>query len=32
MNEFAVNLATERVDYGYLNILVVGKAFLEEML
>jgi hypothetical protein len=26
MNVFAVNLASERVDYRYLEILVVGKA------
>jgi hypothetical protein len=32
MNEFAVNLATERVDDGYFKILVVGKAVIEEML
>jgi len=32
MNEFAVNLASQRVDDGYLEILVVGKAFIEKML
>jgi hypothetical protein len=32
MNEFAVNLASERVDDGYFKILVVGKAFIEKML
>jgi hypothetical protein len=32
MNEFAVNLAPEFVDDGYLKILVVGKAFIEKML
>jgi hypothetical protein len=32
MNEFAVNLAPEFVDDGYLEILVVGKAFIEKML
>jgi hypothetical protein len=32
MHEFAMNLAAERVDDGYLQILVVGKAFIEKML
>jgi hypothetical protein len=32
MHEFAVNLASQRVDDGYLEILVVGKAFIEKML
>ncbi len=32
MNEFAMNLTSERVDDGYLEILVVGKAFIEKML
>jgi hypothetical protein len=32
MNEFAVNLASDRVDDGNLKILVVGKAFIEKML
>jgi hypothetical protein len=32
MNEFAVNLASERVDDGYLKIPVVGKAFFKKML
>jgi hypothetical protein len=31
MNEFAVNLASERVDDGYLKILIVGEAFIEKM-
>jgi len=32
MNELAMNLATGRVDYGYLKVLIVGKAFIEKML
>jgi hypothetical protein len=32
MDEFAVNLASERVDDEDLKILVVGKAFIEKML
>jgi predicted phage-related endonuclease len=32
MNELAMNLATGRVHYGYLKVLIVGKAFIEKML
>jgi hypothetical protein len=32
MNEFAMNFASDRVDDGYLEIFVVGKAFIEKML
>jgi hypothetical protein len=32
MNEFAVNLASQRVNDRYLKILVVGKAIVEKML
>jgi hypothetical protein len=32
MNELAMNLPPERVDDGYLEILVVGKAFIGKML
>jgi hypothetical protein len=32
MDEFAVNLASERVDDGYLEILVVGKAIPVKVL
>jgi hypothetical protein len=31
MNEFAVDLASERVDDRYLKILIVSKAFIEKM-
>jgi hypothetical protein len=31
MHEFAVNLASERVDDRNLEILIVGKAFIEKM-
>jgi hypothetical protein len=31
MNELAMNLPAERVDHGYLEILVVGKAFIGKM-
>jgi hypothetical protein len=30
MNELAMNLATGRVDYGYLEVLIVAKAFIEK--
>jgi hypothetical protein len=32
MNEFAMDLASERVEDGYLEIFVVGKTFIEKML
>jgi hypothetical protein len=32
MHKFAMNLTSERVNDGYLQILVVGKAFIEKML
>jgi hypothetical protein len=32
MHEFAMNLASERVDDRYLEILVVDKALIEKML
>jgi hypothetical protein len=31
MDEFAMNLATGRVDHGYLKVLIVDKATIEEM-
>jgi hypothetical protein len=31
MNELAMNLATGRVDYGYLKVLIVGKALFEKV-
>jgi hypothetical protein len=30
MNELAMNLATGRVDYGYLKVLIVVEAFVEK--
>jgi len=30
MNELAMNLATRRVDYGYLKVLIVVKTFTEK--
>jgi hypothetical protein len=32
MNEFAVNLTSERVDYGYLEVLIIGKAIAIKVL
>jgi len=32
MHEFAMNLASERVDNGYLEILIVHKTLIEKML
>jgi hypothetical protein len=32
MNEFAMNLAADRVDYGYLKVLIVSEAVSVEML
>jgi hypothetical protein len=32
MNEFAMNLATGRVDYGYLKVLIVRTAIFVKTL
>jgi len=32
VNELAMNLASERVDHGYFEILIVAQAFVTEVL
>jgi hypothetical protein len=32
MNELSMNLASERIDHRYLKVLIVGKAFIAEVL
>jgi hypothetical protein len=31
MDELAMNLATGRVDHGYLKVLIVGKTTIEKV-